>query len=93
MADPIPLETARRGRDRANVLPMSLPPRGLSRVEAAAYIGVSPTKLDEMVRDGRMPRPKRIDGRVVWDRKHLDAAFDALPDDAEGGGLGQSYFD
>lgn len=71
----------RQSKGRANVLPLSLPPRGLSRVESAAYIGVSPTKLDEMVRDGRMPRPKRIDGRVVWDRKQLDAAFDALPDD------------
>jgi predicted DNA-binding transcriptional regulator AlpA len=63
-------------------LPPSLPPRGLKRVWAAAYIGVSPTKFDEMVDDGRMPKPKRIDGRTVWDRKALDDAFDALPDDA-----------
>jgi len=26
-----------------------------------------------------MPPPKRIDGRKVWDRLSLDAAFDALP--------------
>jgi predicted DNA-binding transcriptional regulator AlpA len=50
-------------------------------VEAAAYVGVGPTKFDEMVKDGRMPGPKRIDARVVWDRKALDLAFDALPDD------------
>lgn len=66
---------------RADVLPISLPPRGLNRVESAAYIGVSTTKFDEMVADHRMPRAKRIDGRVVWDRKKLDAAFDQLPDD------------
>lgn len=65
--------------DRRDVLPRSLPPRGVSRVEAARYIGVSPATFDKMVRDGRMPRPKRIDGRVVWDVRALDLSFDALP--------------
>jgi hypothetical protein len=55
-------------------------PRGPSRVRSAAYIGVSPTKFDEMVSDGRMPPPKRIDGRKVWDRRMLDEAFEGLPD-------------
>ena len=55
-------------------------PRGLNRVRSAAYIGVSPTKFDEMVSDGRMPPPKRIDGRKVWDRRMLDEAFEGLPD-------------
>lgn len=32
-----------------------------------------------MVFDGRMPQPKRIDARKVWDRSALDAYFDALP--------------
>ncbi len=68
---------------RSDLLPASLPPRGLSRVEGAAYIGVSPSKFDELVKDGRMPRPKRIDGRTVWDRKQLDAAFEALPDEGD----------
>jgi predicted DNA-binding transcriptional regulator AlpA len=69
---------------RGNVLPLSLPPRGLSRVESAAYVGVSPSLFDSMVKDRRMPPPKRINGRTVWDRKRLDAAFDALPDDGDG---------
>ena len=56
--------------------------RGLSRIEAAAYVGVSASLFDRLVRDGRMPRPKRIDGRLVWDRLQLDAAFAALPDTA-----------
>jgi hypothetical protein len=62
------------------------PRRGLNRTEAAAYIGVSPSKFDEMVRDGRMCAPKRIDARVIWDIRQLDAAFDSLPselDDAQ----------
>ena len=64
----------------ADVLPASLPPRGLSRVESAAYIGVSPSLFDLMVKDRRMPPAKRINARVVWDRLRLDAAFAALPD-------------
>jgi hypothetical protein len=35
-------------------------------VEVAAYIGISPTVFDEMVRDGRIPRPKQINARRVW---------------------------
>ncbi len=66
--------------NRANVLPTNLPPRGLSRAQAAAYVGVSPTKFDQMVSDGRMPRPKRVDARLIWDRQGLDIAFSALPD-------------
>jgi predicted DNA-binding transcriptional regulator AlpA len=61
-----------------------LAPRGLSRVEAAAYIGVSPSLFDLLVRDGRMPGPKRINARTVWDRYELDAAFEALPDEESG---------
>ena len=66
-------------RARPDVLPTSCPPRGLSRLESAAYIGVSPTLFDDMVRDGRMPPPKTINSRVVWDRHQLDLAFEALP--------------
>lgn len=58
-------------------------PRGLSVDEAAAYVGVSATKFREMVADGRMPPCKRIDGRTVWDRVALDAAFDRLDADAQ----------
>jgi hypothetical protein len=61
--------------------PVLLLPRGLSRREAAAYIGVSPTLFDLLVKDGRMPGPKRINSRTIWDRLGLDDAFDALPDE------------
>lgn len=60
--------------------PISYPPRGLNREEAARWVGVGSTKFDEMVKDGRMPRGKRVDGRVIWDRYALDAAFADLPD-------------
>jgi predicted DNA-binding transcriptional regulator AlpA len=60
--------------------PYSYPPRGLSRQDSARYVGVGTTKFDEMVKDGRMPKPKRVDGRMVWDRVAIDIAFTDLPD-------------
>jgi predicted DNA-binding transcriptional regulator AlpA len=68
-------------QNAADRLPPSLPPRGLSRSEAAAYLGISASLFDELVKDGRMPPPKRINSRTVWDRKRLDEAFEALPGD------------
>jgi predicted DNA-binding transcriptional regulator AlpA len=56
-------------------------PRGLSRSEAAAYVGISPSLFDEMVKDGRMPSPKCINARRVWDRREIDDAFAQLPTD------------
>jgi predicted DNA-binding transcriptional regulator AlpA len=58
--------------------------RGLSRVEAAVYVGVSPSLFDLLVGDRRMPSPKRINSRAVWDRRRLDDAFDALPEEDSG---------
>ena len=59
---------------------LRFPPRGMSRVEAADYVGVSASLFDAMIRDGRMPGPKLINTRTVWDRLALDRAFEALPD-------------
>ena len=56
-----------------------VPRRGLSRAEAAVYLGISPSKFDELVKEGRMPRPRLIDCRKVWDVYELDIAFDELP--------------
>ena len=65
----------------ATTLPLSYPLRGLSRVQAATYVGVGPTLFDEMVKDGRMPKPKRVNSRTIWDMLELDEAFVALPSD------------
>jgi hypothetical protein len=61
-----------------------IPRRGLSRTEAAIFVGVGETKFNELVATGRMPGPKRIDNRKVWDMLALDRAFDLLPDDKSG---------
>ncbi|AYO83692.1 helix-turn-helix transcriptional regulator [Methylobacterium brachiatum] len=77
-----------RHDDAARLLPSPRievsPRRGLRREESARYVGVSASKFDEMVRDGRMPKPKRIDGCVVWDLRRLDLAWDALGGDDAG---------
>jgi predicted DNA-binding transcriptional regulator AlpA len=67
------------GNPRRLVLPPTA--RGLCRIEAARYVGVSPVKFGELVKDGQMPRPKRIGARRVWDVRALDLAFDAFPGD------------
>ena len=64
---------------RSDALPRALPPIGLSREVAAAFIDVGLTKWDQMVADGRMPKPKHIDGRRVWSRTAIEKAFAALP--------------
>ena len=58
-------------------------PRGLKREIAAHYIGVSPSQFDTMVKEGRMPKPKREGIRAIWDRFGLDAAFEDLPTETE----------
>ncbi len=66
---------------RPTSLPDTLRPRLINREAAADYVGIGVTKFDEMVADGRMPTPKRIDARKLWCVRSLDAAADALPDD------------
>jgi predicted DNA-binding transcriptional regulator AlpA len=69
---------------RRDVLPLNLPPRVLSRVEAAAYVGISAPTFDRAIKDRLMPKPFRLYGRVLWDRRKLDAAVAALDsNDAE----------
>ena len=58
-----------------------VPRRGLSRVEAAMYLGISPAKFDGMRKDGRIGPAKVIDGRKVFGIRMLDEIFDALPDE------------
>jgi predicted DNA-binding transcriptional regulator AlpA len=67
---------------RTKIDTVAYPPRGLSRDDAARYVGVGVSKFDQMVADGRMPKPKRVDGRVIWDRLRIDAAFTDLPEES-----------
>jgi predicted DNA-binding transcriptional regulator AlpA len=74
-------QKTRRSTALSHIRP--IPRRGLSRVESAMYIGISAGKFDEMVADGRMPEPVKIDSRKLWDIRSLDLAFDDLPRENE----------
>ena len=73
--------TAPRPRDTDSLLPLSLPPIGINRRQAAEYVGVSPSFFDEMVAVGTMPKPHRAGSRTIWDVAELTRAFRALPQD------------
>jgi hypothetical protein len=54
-------------------------PAGLTRCEAAAYVGVSPVAFDALVASGVMPPPLPLGiRRRVWNIRALDFALDKL---------------
>lgn len=53
-------------------------PRGLRLPDAAAYVGMGQTKFLELVKVGKFPEAKKIDGLTIWDRKALDRAMDEI---------------
>jgi predicted DNA-binding transcriptional regulator AlpA len=65
---------------RQSALPPTLPPRLLTREQAAAYLSVAPGTFDKLVETGRMPPARRVsEGRIAWDRWEIDRSVDALP--------------
>jgi Phage integrase family len=48
------------------------PRRGLSRTEAAIYLGISPSKFDDLRKDGRIGPAKVLDGRKLYAIDMLD---------------------
>ena len=57
-----------------------LTPRLLSRIQAAAYVGLCPNAFDAAVGEGALPAPVALGAsrRIMWDRAALDEAIDAL---------------
>jgi excisionase family DNA binding protein len=53
---------------------------GLSKQEAARYVGVPAAIFEAMVLDGRMPKPKAIGEHRLWSRASIRAAFVKLPE-------------
>ncbi len=62
-------------------------PIGLSQEEASALIGVGATLFARMVGDGRMPAPRKADGRRIWDADEVILAFRRLPRDLPAGAI------
>ncbi len=57
--------------------------RGLPRADAAAYLGISPSKFDQLRESRRVPPPRVIDHKKVWDVRELDEVFENLPIDGQ----------
>ncbi len=57
--------------------------RGLTRAEAAGYIGIGTTLFDKVILAGKMPQPKRFGIKKIWDRLQLDVAFEAMSTDKD----------
>lgn len=57
----------------------TMPRRGLSRDEAAMYLGVGVGVFDQMREDKLVAPPRVIGNRKLWDIRDLDIAFEALP--------------
>jgi predicted DNA-binding transcriptional regulator AlpA len=62
----------------AKVSKQAIEPRGLSRDDAAAYLGIGATLFDRLVSEERLPKSARLDGRIIWDRRQLDCFLDSL---------------
>lgn len=76
----------------AKALPAGLPPRGLSREQAAAYCGCDTlTAFDDWVRRGIVPKP--IPGTTRWDRKAIDRALDRRSGLADARDVDQGFED
>ena len=73
----------RRGTKRSDIMPFLPVVFGLAEAEAAAAIGISASKFRTLVKDKRMPSPRRLDSRNIWDVDELREAFKALPHDGE----------
>jgi predicted DNA-binding transcriptional regulator AlpA len=61
---------------RESKLPMNLPPRLVSRDAAAQYCGMTGNTFAELVKEGKMPSPKKFRTRVLWDIREIDRAID-----------------
>lgn len=57
-------------------LPAGIIPRGLTREQAAEYVGVEPATFDKYRQRDLLPGPMR--GTMRWDRRALDRAMDRL---------------
>jgi predicted DNA-binding transcriptional regulator AlpA len=58
--------------------PFAYPPRAMRADRGAAYLDMGKSKFLELVAQGRLPQPVRIDGVVTWDRLELDAAYEQM---------------
>jgi hypothetical protein len=75
-----PTGNAWYAQQRRELMARSQPRKGLNRIQAAVFIGVSVEVFDGLVQAGIMPQPKIVAGAELWDIDALDLFFTALPD-------------
>ncbi len=75
-----PALDAAKGK-KSRTKPKRLPPALLSRVEAAAYLGISASTLDRLNLTGELPAGLRLGGRLLWCRFELSVwtAYGCVP--------------
>lgn len=83
--------TSQESNRRTVELSRPVPRLGLSRQEVALAIGVSPTTVDVMVKEGVLPPPRVWHTRKVWLVREVEAAMCDWPSSGEPEGSG--YFD
>lgn len=66
-------------RSLSKIRSAALPRRGLSREEAAIYLGIGAGTFDNLRESGVVSPPRLIGARKLFDIRDLDMAFDALP--------------
>jgi hypothetical protein len=66
----------RRRREVMMALPIVF---GLPELEAAAAIGLSQTKVRELVAEKVLPEPRVVGRKLIYDIDELRAAFKAMP--------------
>jgi predicted DNA-binding transcriptional regulator AlpA len=69
---------------------LAYPPRLLRAERAAAYLSMSTAKFLQLVSDNRLPKPKKLDGMVFWDRLKLDE-FATYFEGDDGGAVGNPF--
>ena len=65
----------------------------MRRDEAAAALGISPTKFDELVADGRMPKPIKVDAMRLYDTEQVREAWLRIRDAEADNDNGKNPFD
>jgi predicted DNA-binding transcriptional regulator AlpA len=64
---------------RFDHLPPGVVPFAVSRETGAELIGISPNHFDKLVKEGRLPAPREVGGRILWDSEEIRAAWRAMP--------------
>ncbi|KQU81296.1 hypothetical protein ASD00_35265 [Ensifer sp. Root31] len=67
----------------ATLRELSLPRFALRRDEAAASLAISPSLFDIWIKEGRMPKGRKIGGVMLWDTEAVRHAWSRLNEDGE----------